>query len=155
VRRWAIAAAILALIFGGVSLTEATGVTQLAPTLIRVLTPSGTLVIETADPGVKVTIEGDGGLVVTGASSQEVRLKPGSYKVQAAKEGRLVRVAQDLVTITRRQAGAARRPRRGLRALERDAGLSAVARGHGTGRRERVIFVPFPGRIGARLRTVE
>lgn len=100
-RRWAVAAALFLLMIGGFCLTEATGVTKLTATMIRVLTLDGTLIVEVDDPGVKVTIEGDGGIVITGAGLQEVRLKPGSYKVQAAKDGKPVRLDQELVTITR------------------------------------------------------
>src|SRR5262249_16255440 len=49
---------------------------------------------------VKVTVEGDGGLVIAGAGPQEVRLRPGSYKVRATKDGKPVR-EEELVTITR------------------------------------------------------
>jgi hypothetical protein len=65
---------------GGLGLTEAAGMTNLRATVIRIFTPDGTLIVETDDPGVKVTIEGDGGLVITGAGAQEVRLRPGSYR---------------------------------------------------------------------------
>ncbi|MBI3462253.1 MAG: hypothetical protein HY000_04215 [Planctomycetes bacterium] len=98
-RRLAVAAAILIFSLGGLSLTEATGVTNLRATVIRIFTPDGTLVVEVDNPGVKVTIEGDGGLVITGAGPQEVRLKPGSYRVQATKDGKPVR--NEVVTITR------------------------------------------------------
>jgi WD40 repeat protein len=101
-RRWATAAAVLLLCVGaGLGFTEATSVTNLRATVIRVFTPDGTLVVEVDDPDVKVTIEGDGGLVITGAGLQEVRLKPGSYKVHAAKDGKPVRLDQELVTIAR------------------------------------------------------
>src|SRR4030095_1221067 len=57
-RRWAIAAAPLVLVLLlGISRTEATGVTQFAPTLIRIVTGEGTLVVEVDDPAVKVTLE--------------------------------------------------------------------------------------------------
>jgi WD40 repeat protein len=98
-RRWAIAAAVFVLVFGGLSLTEATGVTRLTATVIRILTPDGTLVVEVDDPAVKVTVEGDGDLVITGTGAQEVRLRPGSYRVLATKDGKPVR--DELVTITR------------------------------------------------------
>ena len=102
VRSWAIAAvAALALLGLTLSLTDASGITQVAATVIRIFTSEGTLVVETDDPAVKVTIEGGGGLVITGAGPQEVRLKPGSYKVQAAKQGKPVALNQELVTITR------------------------------------------------------
>jgi WD40 repeat protein len=97
--RWAVAAAVLLLVLGGLGLTEATGVTRFAGTVIRVLTPDGTLVVEVDDPSVNVTIEGDGGLVITGAGPQEVRLRPGSYRLQATKDGKPVK--QEVVTITR------------------------------------------------------
>src|SRR5262249_16021915 len=99
--RWSLAAAVLLLLLGGVSLTEATGVTNLRAPVIRIFTPDGTLVVETDDPGVKVTIEGDGGLVITGAGAQEVRVRPGSYKVRAVKDGKPVKIDRDLVTISR------------------------------------------------------
>jgi hypothetical protein len=99
-RLWATAAAVLLCIAAGLGLTEATGATQLTATVIRIFTPSGTLVVETDDPAVKVTIEGDGGLVITGAGPQEVRLRPGSYKVRATKDGNSVR-EEELITISR------------------------------------------------------
>src|SRR6185436_19018455 len=80
-RLWATAAVVLLCIAAGLGMTEAAGVTKLTATVIRVLTPDGTLVVEVDDPGVKVTVEGDGGLVITGAGPQEVRLRPGIYTV--------------------------------------------------------------------------
>jgi hypothetical protein len=100
-RRWAAVAAVLLCLVGGLGFSEATGVTQLAATVIRIFTPEGTLVVEANDPAVKVSIEGDGGLVITGAEANEVRLRPGSYRVYAAKDGKPVRPDRDLVTITR------------------------------------------------------
>jgi WD40 repeat protein/serine/threonine protein kinase len=98
-RRWLLAAALLAVLAGGLGLSEATGVTRLSGTVLRVLSGEGTLVVEVDDPEVKVTIEGDGGLVLTGAGPQEVRLRPGSYRLAAAREGRPAR--QEIVTISR------------------------------------------------------
>jgi len=100
-RRWAIAAAILLGLAGALSLTEAIGVTKLTATVIRVLTPDGTLVVEVDDPGVKVTIEGDGGLVITGAGLEEIRLRPGSYRVQAERDGKRVPLEPELVSIAK------------------------------------------------------
>ena len=97
--RWAIAAAVLLVLVGSVSLTEATGVTNLRATVIRIFTPDGTVVVETDDPGVRVTIEGDGGLVITGAGPQEVRLSPGSYRVRADKDGKPIQ--NEVVAISR------------------------------------------------------
>jgi eukaryotic-like serine/threonine-protein kinase len=98
-RRWLAAAALLVLVGGGLGLAEAAGVTGLASAVLRVFTPAGILVVEVDDPQVKVTVEGDGGLVITGAGPQEVRLRPGSYRLLASKDGKVVR--EELVTITR------------------------------------------------------
>jgi hypothetical protein len=99
---WGVAAAVLVLVLGGLSLSEATGVSNLRATVIRIFTPEGTLVVEVDDPGVKVTVEGDGGLVITGAGPQEVRLRAGNYRLRATKDGQPVKLDRDLVTITRR-----------------------------------------------------
>jgi WD40 repeat protein len=97
--RWRVVAAALTLLLASLGLTEATGVTRIAATVLRIRTPDGTLVVEVEDPNVKVTIEGDGGLVITGAGPQEVRLRPGSYRVRAAKDGKPIQT--DVVAITR------------------------------------------------------
>ncbi len=80
------------------AVSEATGVTQLAASIVRIATGAGTLVVEVDDPQVGITIDGED-VVITGAGPQEVRLKPGQYKVQAAKGGQVVK--QELVTIDR------------------------------------------------------
>jgi formylglycine-generating enzyme required for sulfatase activity/predicted Ser/Thr protein kinase len=97
-RFWLAAALILVTLVGSLGLTEATGVTRLTASVIRVVTGEGTLVIEVDDPQVSITIDGDD-LVITGAGPQEVRLKPGQYQVRAAKDGQVVK--QELVTIQR------------------------------------------------------
>jgi hypothetical protein len=97
-RRWLWAAAALVLLCVGLSLSEATGVTDVRGTVIRRLSPEGTLVVEVDDPGVSVTVDG-GDVVVSGAGAKEVRLRPGQYKVQASKDGKVVR--QELVTVNR------------------------------------------------------
>src|SRR5262249_1699820 len=51
-RRLAIAAAVLLCLVAGLSLTEATGVTNVRGTVIRIFTPDGVLVVETDDPSV-------------------------------------------------------------------------------------------------------
>jgi hypothetical protein len=53
-RRWALAAAVVLCLLSGLSLTEATGVTKLRATVIRIFTPDGELVVETDDLDVKV-----------------------------------------------------------------------------------------------------
>ncbi|NNJ27950.1 Serine/threonine-protein kinase PknD [Planctomycetes bacterium LzC2] len=95
--RWALAAATLAavLLVGGT--TEATGVTEVVPTIVRMVRGDGTLVLRTDDPHVGVTIEGED-VVLTGTGLSEIRLKPGTYKVKATKDGREF---TELVTVRR------------------------------------------------------
>ncbi|HKB01321.1 MAG TPA: protein kinase, partial [Gemmataceae bacterium] len=62
-------------------------------------TPYGMLVVEVNDPGVKVALDGNE-LTITGAGTQEVRLKPGAYHVTATdKDGKPAKVSQEVVTI--------------------------------------------------------
>jgi hypothetical protein len=96
-RLWA-AAAVLFLLVAGLGVSEATGVTDVRGTVIRLFSPEGTLVVEVDDPGVSVTVDG-GDVVITGAGAKEIRLKPGQYKVEASKDGTLVR--RELVTVAR------------------------------------------------------
>jgi WD40 repeat protein/tRNA A-37 threonylcarbamoyl transferase component Bud32 len=93
-----LAVAAVVFLVAGLGLGEATGVTDVRGTVIRLLSPEGTLVVEVDDPGVSVTV-GGGEIVITGAGAKEIRLKPGQYKVEASKDGKLVR--QELVTVTR------------------------------------------------------
>jgi hypothetical protein len=95
--RWAAAAVLLALL-GGLGFTEATGVTDVRGPVIRLFSPEGMLVVEVDDPGVSVKIDGSD-LVITGAGTKEIRLKPGKYTVEARKDGKVVR--QELVTVTK------------------------------------------------------
>jgi hypothetical protein len=98
-RRWLwAAAAVLFLLVAGLGVSEATGVTKVRGTVIRLFSPQGTLVVEVDDPDVSVTVDG-GDVVITGAGAKEIRLKPGQYKVEASKDGKVVR--QELVTVTR------------------------------------------------------
>jgi hypothetical protein len=94
---WAAAAA-LVLLLAGLGLGEATGFTNVRGTVIRLFSPKGTLVVEVDDPGVSVTVDG-ADLVITGAGAREIRLKPGQYKVEASKDGKVVR--QELVRVHR------------------------------------------------------
>jgi serine/threonine protein kinase/WD40 repeat protein len=97
-RWWLWVAAALLLLFGGLGVGEATGVTDVRGTVIRLFSPEGTLVVEVDDPGVSVTVDG-GEVVITGAGAREIRLKPGQYKILASKDGKLVR--QELVSVAR------------------------------------------------------
>src|SRR5262249_44186697 len=97
-RRWLVAAAMLLVVLGGLSFTEATGVTNVRGTVIRLFSPEGTLVVEVDDPGVSVAVDG-ADVVITGAGAKEIRLKPGQYKVEASKDGKLM--SRELVTVAR------------------------------------------------------
>jgi len=100
-RHWALAAvAAVVLLFIGLSLTEATGVTQVVPTVLRIVTGEGTLVVET-DPDVQVTLEGNGDLTFNLAGGQTIRVPSGSYRVRATKDGKPIPLEKDLITITR------------------------------------------------------
>jgi WD40 repeat protein len=98
--RRALAAAVVLVVFGGLGLTEATGVTKFVPSVVRIVTGDGTLVVEANDPDVSVTVDGQD-LVITGAGPREVRLRPGTYQVRASKDGVPVPLDPGLVTITR------------------------------------------------------
>lgn len=97
-RHRAIIAAGLLLFVVGMGLTEASGVTNVRGTIIRLFSPEGTLVVEVDDPAVKIKIDG-ADLVITGAGVREIRLQPGSYTVEASKGGKLVR--RELVSVTK------------------------------------------------------
>ncbi len=96
-RRPAVAAAVLVMVFGCLGLADATGVTDLHGTVIRLFSPEGTLVVEVEDPAVSVKIDGPD-IVITGAGAREIRLTPGNYLVEARKEDKVV--SRELVTVT-------------------------------------------------------
>src|SRR5262249_19738833 len=97
-RGWLWVAGAMVLLCAGLALGEATGVTNVRGTVVRLFAPEGTLVVEVDDPGVRVAVDGGDG-VITGAGAREIRLKPGQYKVEASKDGQVVR--RELVTVTR------------------------------------------------------
>jgi eukaryotic-like serine/threonine-protein kinase len=97
-RRGLIAAAVLLALLAGWGLAESAGVTDVRGLVIRLFSPEGTLMVEVDDPGVSVAVDG-GEVVITGAGAKEIRLKPGQYKVEASKDGKLLR--QELVTVHR------------------------------------------------------
>jgi tRNA A-37 threonylcarbamoyl transferase component Bud32 len=97
-RRWLGAAAAVVLLIAGLGLSEATGVTDVRGTVIRLFSPDGTLAVDVDDPAVSVTVDG-ADVVITGAGVKELRLKPGQHKVEASRGGKVFR--QELVTIFR------------------------------------------------------
>jgi eukaryotic-like serine/threonine-protein kinase len=93
-RRWIAAAAVALIGLAGLGVSEASGVTQVADyvsTVLRIKTPSGTLVVKVDDPAVKVKIDGKD-LLLTGVGPEEVRirLEPGEHQVLATKDGKPV-----------------------------------------------------------------
>jgi hypothetical protein len=97
-RRWVAAAVVLCAVLATLGVTEATGVTHVAGTVVRIVTGEGTLIIEIDDPTVQVSLDGEE-LTISGGGVQQVRLRPGQYQFTATKAGRPVK--QELVTITR------------------------------------------------------
>jgi len=103
-RRWIFGGlGVLLLMFAGLGASEATSITklhELVTTFIKVWTPQGTLIVEVADPQVKVGIDGEeGSVVVTGAGIHKLSLHPGDYQVQATKQGQAF--CEDLVSVER------------------------------------------------------
>jgi hypothetical protein len=96
--RTLIAAASLGIMVVGLSLSDASGLTKIGATVIRLFSETGTLVIEVDDPAIGVAIDGDD-LVITGAGPREIRVKPGQHTVRAIKDGKLV--SEELVTVTK------------------------------------------------------
>ncbi len=69
-------------------------------TVLRIRTAHGLLAVEVQDPQVKVTVDGENDeIVIAGAGVDEVRLRPGRYLSNAARDGAGDRT--DWVTITR------------------------------------------------------
>lgn len=96
-RTWVAGIYLTLLLLFGLGFTEASGVTDLRGTIIRLLSPVGTLVVEIDDPGVSVKLDGSE-IVITGAGPREIRLKPGSYTVEASKNGQVLK--RELVSVT-------------------------------------------------------
>jgi len=95
---WVAAGVALVLIAATLGMTEATGVTRLSSTVVRIVTGEGTLVIEVDDPEVQVSLDGEE-LSITGAGLKEIKLRPGQYQFQATKDGEPLKT--ELVSITR------------------------------------------------------
>jgi hypothetical protein len=97
-RRWLVAAVLL-LALAGLGAAEATGVTQVRGTVIRLFSPEGTLVVEVDDPEVSISLDGKE-IVIAGAGTREIRVKPGMHVLLARRDGMVV--GQQLVAIERR-----------------------------------------------------
>jgi WD40 repeat protein len=95
-RAWLLALAASALLALLLSVGEVTGVTHLVPTIVRIVTGEGSLVIEVDDPTVSVTLDGED-ITINGAGIHELKLRPGTHRFVATKDGRPART--ELVTI--------------------------------------------------------
>ena len=96
----AVVAGVLLAALACLGASEASGVTNLTDfvaTVLRIRTPTGTLVFQVEDPEVKVSVDGED-VVLTGAGPQEIRLRAGSHRVQKAKGEK---VEEELITIAR------------------------------------------------------
>ncbi len=89
---------VILLLLGGVGLGEATGVTNVRGTVVRIFMPEGTLVVQVEDPDVAIRIEGSE-LVIVGAGAREIRVRPGTYLVEAQKDGRFL--SREFVRVTK------------------------------------------------------
>ncbi len=69
-----------------------------ASIVVRWTTGSGTLVIETGDPDIRIAVDGEE-VTVTDGNAIELTLRPGKYLVVALKDGQPAK--QELVSITR------------------------------------------------------
>jgi tRNA A-37 threonylcarbamoyl transferase component Bud32 len=143
-RRWRWAAAALVLL-AGLGLGEASGVTDVFGSVIRLFAPDGTLVVEVDDPGVSVTVDG-GDVVITGAGAREIRLKPGRYTVAASKDGKVV--SQELVTVTRQG-------RRVVRISAEPAPLTAFAKEKSDAWEKSVAALPAAQQVEAVVRRLK
>jgi Leucine-rich repeat (LRR) protein len=123
-RRWLVAAAVVLLLLAGWGLTEAAGVTDVRGLVIRLFSPEGTLVVEVDDPAVSVSVEGED-VVITGAGAKEIRLKPGQYKVEASKDGKVV--SRELVTVNRNGRQVVRVSKESVPSFEAGAWEKSVA----------------------------
>lgn len=94
-RRWALPVAALFLLAIGLGAAEATGVTHFVSTL-RIKTSNGILVIDVAEPGVTVDIDGEQ-VEINGIGPHTFKLSPGPHNLLAAKGG--VPIQNEPITI--------------------------------------------------------
>jgi tRNA A-37 threonylcarbamoyl transferase component Bud32/Leucine-rich repeat (LRR) protein len=154
-RKWLWAAAALVLLLAGLGVSEATGVTEMRGTVVRLFSPEGTLVVQVDDPGVSVSVDGTD-VVITGAGAKEIRLKPGQYQVEASKDGKVVQ--QELVTVNRNGRQVVRVSKESVPLSEADAweksvaALSAQEQVEAVARRLKELNPDFDGKVTPDIR---
>ncbi len=84
---------------------------------VRLWSPHGTLVLEVEDPLVSLTVDGNA-MEIAGVGVKEIQLKPGQHRVEARKDGWVVR--EESITINRDQRHVVR--------IENETELSPVER---------------------------
>jgi len=102
-RRWAVAAALLIGILALATLSETTGVTNLAATVIRIAMNRGQLVIESSDPNIEIEVRQGGELVriVGPGIGEPIELTAGKYQLQLAGTADGWSLSTDRFTLTR------------------------------------------------------
>jgi hypothetical protein len=94
----AMAAAVVLALLAGLGLGEATGITNVRGTILRLFSSEGTSVVEAEKPNLSAQLNGEQ-LVITGAGVRGIPLKPG-YEMKETKEGK--RIRQELVIVTKK-----------------------------------------------------
>jgi hypothetical protein len=89
-RLWLPAAAVLLALLAGLALSEATGITNVRGTVIRLFSSEGASVVEGEQPALCAILNGEQ-LVITGAGVRGIGLKPG-YELKETKEGQGTRL---------------------------------------------------------------
>src|SRR5262249_54051400 len=85
-------------LLAGLGLSEATGITNVRGTVMRLFSSEGTPVGEVEKPVLSVLLNGER-LVITGAGVRGIPLKP-DYELKETKEGN--RIHQELVIVTKK-----------------------------------------------------
>jgi eukaryotic-like serine/threonine-protein kinase len=96
-RRWLMTAAVLLALLAGLGLSEATGITNVRGTVLRLFSTEGTSAVGGEEPALSALLNGEQ-LVITGAGVRGIPLKPG-YEMKETKEG--TRIRQELVIVTK------------------------------------------------------
>lgn len=84
-----VAAAMIVVLFGISEVSGLTHVSNMLMDVVRVKTPDGTLIIKVEDPEIEVTIDGER-ISISDGDSNIFHFKPGDYKVEAKKDGKVV-----------------------------------------------------------------
>ncbi len=84
------------LLFAGLGLSEAIGLSDVGGAMFRLFYPDGLLIVEVDDPEVSVAVDGEE-VFISGAGKRKLRLNPGLHQVEARKAGKVIR--QELISL--------------------------------------------------------